>query len=202
MNSAAVQITNVPDDRDVTRIVAHQFCAQVTGKDLKDIGAYRRGPDIWLVVAAPFAPPAPEDRRAIGRRVLELTNQARSRARRCGSEWFAAAPPLMPAPAPLERAALEHSDDMARHDYMDHTGRDGSTPADRVTKSGYRWRTIGENLASGVMTPEDAVNGWVDSPHHCENLMSPRFTQMAVAYAVNPSSSGGIYWTQVFGTPR
>jgi uncharacterized protein YkwD len=32
--------------------------------------------------------------------------------------------------------------------------------------------------------------------------MSPRFRQMAVADAVNPSSNGGIYWTQVFGTPR
>jgi uncharacterized protein YkwD len=31
--------------------------------------------------------------------------------------------------------------------------------------------------------------------------MSSRFTEMAVAYAVNPSSSGGIYWTQMFGTP-
>jgi uncharacterized protein YkwD len=51
------------------------------------------------------------------------------------------------------------------------------------------------------MTPEDAVNGWVGSPHHCENLMSARFTQMSVAYAVNASSNGGIYWTQLFGTP-
>ncbi len=202
VKSASVQITNAADDRDVERILARQFCAQVTDRELKDIGAYRRGSDIWLVLAAPFAPPAPADRQAIGRRVLELTNQARSHARRCGSEWFAAAPPLMPAPAALERAALEHSDDMARHDYMDHTGRDGSTPADRITRTGYRWRIIGENLASGVMTPEEAVEGWVASPHHCENLMSPRFTQMAVAYAVNPAGRGGIYWTQLFGTPR
>ncbi|MFX5777110.1 CAP domain-containing protein, partial [Acinetobacter baumannii] len=78
------------------------------------------------------------DRPLVGRRVLELTNLARSRPRRCGSELFPAAPPLVPAPASLERAAQEHSEDMARHDYMDHTGRDGSTPAQRVTRSGYR----------------------------------------------------------------
>lgn len=90
---------------------------------------------------------------------------------------------------------------MARHDYMDHTGRDGSTPAQRVTRSGYRWKTVGENLASGVMTADEVVAGWLGSPHHCENLMNARFTQMAVAYAVNPASRGGIYWTQVFGTP-
>lgn len=202
VTSASVQITNVPDDRDIERIVARQFCAQVTAREFRDIGTYRRGPDVWLLVAAPFAPPAPTDRLAISRRVLDLTNQARARARRCGSEAFPAAPPLVLAPVALERAAAEHSQDMANHDYLGHTGHDGSTPADRVTRAGYKWKAIGENLASGVMTPEEAVNGWVGSPHHCENLMSSRFTQMAVAYAVNPSSNGGIYWTQVFGTPR
>ena len=201
VTSAAVQISNVPDDREVERIVARQFCAQITGKDLRDIGTYRRGADVWLMVASPFTPPAPTDRQAISRRVLELTNQARAHARRCGSEAFPAAPPLALAPAALERAAVEHSQDMANHNYMDHTGRDGSTPADRVTRTGYKWKAIGENLASGILTPEDAVNGWVGSPHHCENLMSARFTQMSVAYAVNTSSNGGIYWTQLFGTP-
>lgn len=202
INSASVQITNVPDDHDISRIVARQFCEQITGRDLRDIGAYRRGPDIWLVVAAPFNPPSAWDRQKISRRVLELTNQVRSQPRRCGSGYFPAVPPLTLAPAQLELAAREHSDDMANNDYMDHTGRDGSTPADRITRTGYQWRTIGENLASGVMTADEVVSGWTGSPHHCENLMSPRFREMAVAFAVNPASRGGVYWTQVFGTPR
>ena len=202
VNSAAVQISNVPDDRDVERIVARQFCAQVTARDLKDIGTYRRGADVWVMVAAPFIPPSPGDRQAISRRVLALTNEARAHARRCGREMFPAAPPLVLAPSTLDRAASEHSQDMANHNYMDHTGRDGSTPADRVTRAGYKWKAIGENLASGILTAEDVVSGWVGSPHHCENLMDPRFTQMAVAYAVNKASNNGIYWTQLFGTPR
>ena len=202
VTSAAVQISNVPDDRDVERIVARQFCAQITGRDLKDIGTYRRGGNVWVMVAAPFTPPSPGDSRAISRRVLELTNQARAHARRCGSEAFPAAPPLELAPSALERAAVEHSQDMANHNYMDHTGRDGSTPGDRVTRTGYKWRAIGENLASGILTPEEVVSGWVGSPHHCENLMTARFTQMSVAYAVNTASNNGIYWTQLFGTPR
>jgi uncharacterized protein YkwD len=32
--------------------------------------------------------------------------------------------------------------------------------------------------------------------------MEPRFTQMGVAFAVNPSSEGGIYWAQAFGRPK
>ncbi len=202
VNSAAVQISNVPDDRDVERIIARQFCAQVSARDLKDIGTYRRGPDVWVMVASPFMPPSPSDRRAISRRVLQLTNEARARARKCGREMFPAVPPLVLAPSALDRAAAEHSQDMANHNYMDHTGRDGSTPADRVTRTGYKWKAIGENLASGILTAEDVVSGWVGSPHHCENLMDPRFTQMSVAYAVNPASNNGIYWTQLFGTPR
>ena len=202
VTAATVQISNVPDDRDVARIVARQFCSQITGRDLKDIGTYRRGPDVWVMVAAPFTPPSPGDRQAINRRVLLLTNEARAHARRCGRELFPAAPPLVLAPVPLEKAAVEHSLDMANHNYMDHKGRDGSTPGDRATRTGYKWRLVGENLASGILTPDEVVSGWVGSPHHCENLMDARFTQMSVAYAVNTASNNGIYWTQLFGTPR
>lgn len=198
---ASVQVPNARDDRDVERTVAGQFCAQIAGRDVKEIGTYRRGTSVWVMVAAPFSPPSPGDRQAISRRVLELTNQARAHARRCGRELFPAAPPLMLAPVTLERAAAEHSQDMANHNYFDHTGRDGSTVAMRATRAGYKWKTVGENLASGIMTPEEVVSGWVGSPHHCANLMDARFTQMAVAYSVNSSSNNGIYWTQLFGTP-
>jgi uncharacterized protein YkwD len=198
---ASVQVPNARDDRDLERIVARQFCAQIGGKDVKEIGTYRRGTNVWVMVAAPFSPPSPGDRQAISRRVLELTNQARAHARRCGRELFPAAPALMLAPVTLERAAADHSQDMANHNYFDHTGSDGSTPATRATRAGYKWKTVGENLASGIMTPEEVVSGWVGSPHHCANLMDGRFTQMAVAYAVNTASNNGIYWTQLFGTP-
>ena len=200
--SAALQMTNVPEDRDVERMITRQFCSQLSGKAFRDIGAYRRGADVWLLVAEPFDPPRPGDQGEISRRVLELTNDARAHARLCGNRAFPPAPPLTLGPSSLERAAVEHSQDMAKHDYMDHTGRDGSTPGERVTHAGYKWKMVGENLASGIVTPEAAVNGWIGSPHHCENLMTPQFTQMTIGYAVNPSSAGGIYWTQLFGTPR
>src|SRR5438270_52705 len=79
---------------------------------------------------------------------------------------------------------------------------DGSSPEERITRSGYRWRETGENLASGIMTPEDAVAGWLRSPEHCANLMDPAFRHMGVAYAVNPRLEAGVYWAQEFGAPR
>jgi len=201
VTSASVEISGVPDSGDVDQILGRQFCSASTEPAFRDIGWYQRGSSVWIALAQPFTPPAPRDAGAISRRVLALTNDARSHTRRCGSTSFAAAPPLS-LNVLLERAALDHSKDMAAHNYMDHTGRDGSTPADRITHTGYEWRMVGENLASGVMTPEDAVAGWLHSPHHCANLMTARFTEMGIAFAVNSNSDAGVYWTQTFGTTR
>jgi uncharacterized protein YkwD len=85
---------------------------------------------------------------------------------------------------------------------MAHTGRDGSTPAQRITRGGYRWSEVGENLASGVMTAEDAVRGWLGSPEHCANLMDPLYRHMGVGFAVNAHDQRGVYWAMEFGTPR
>lgn len=91
---------------------------------------------------------------------------------------------------------------MARHSYFSHTGRDGSHVDARASSAGYRWRAIGENIAAGQMQADAAVQGWINSPGHCANLMAPVYTDMGAAFAVNNSSSAGIYWVQVFGTAR
>ena len=77
--------------------------------------------------------------------------------------------------ATLSHVARLYAQDMAAFGYMDHTGHDGSSPAERITRSGYRWREMGENLASGIMTPEELVAGWLESPDHCANLMDPLY---------------------------
>jgi uncharacterized protein YkwD len=201
VTSASIQVSGVPDSGDVEHIVGRQFCSASMEPRFREIGTFRRGTDVWIALAEPFVPPGARDAPTISRRVLALTNDARSHARRCGGTTFAAAPPLS-LNTSLEQAALEHSKDMAAHDYMDHTGRDGSSPADRITRTGYKWRMVGENLAIGVMTPEDAVAGWLQSPHHCENLMTARFSEMGIAFAVNSATDAGVYWTQTFGTTR
>jgi uncharacterized protein YkwD len=67
-----------------------------------------------------------------------------------------------------------------------------------VHRTGYRARHVGENIASGVPTAREVVDGWLASPGHCSNIMDPRFTEMGVAYATERRSRGVIYWTQVF----
>jgi len=133
--------------------------------------------------------------------VLRLVNDARSRPRRCGSETFGAARPLT-VNAHLERAALLHSREMARHSFMGHLGRDGSTPGERVTEAGYRWSTVAENVAAGQQTADEAVAAWISSSGHCANIMTAKYAEMGVASAINRKDRYGVYWTLNLAAPR
>lgn len=57
--------------------------------------------------------------------------------------------------------------------------------AKRASRAGYRWRAIAENIAAGQMNAAVAVQGWLNSRGHCANLMSPVYTEMGAAFAVN-----------------
>jgi uncharacterized protein YkwD len=185
----------------VASTMAAKYCKALTDPSLTDIGIHRQGDSYWIVLAAPFAPPPLAATAVVAARILALTNDARSYSRQCGTRMFEAAAPVAPNPL-LDRAAAVHARDMAQHSYLEHEGRDAASPADRVDRAGYRWRSVGENIASGQTTPEEVVREWIASPTHCATLMNPGFTDMGVAYAVDVNSEAGIYWAQVFGRPR
>jgi uncharacterized protein YkwD len=188
-------------DSGIASALAKQACKDIVNPVFRDVGVAHRADKAWIVLAAPLAPPAPNEAQAVGRRVLELVNEARSSTRRCGWKRFKAAAPVVLSDA-LQRAALAHARDMAGRSSLSHAGRDGSTAGERATSAGYRWRLIGENIAAGQPTPEQVVADWVKSPHHCANLMSTEYSEMGVAFAVEPHSVSGIYWTQLFASPR
>ena len=199
--SALIQLSSDPGAPSVANLVARHYCAMLVEPDFREIGIYQQRRESWIILAAPFSPPGAEASKAVAERVLDLVNQARTQARVCGSKRFAATG-MLSLNATLSGTSLAHAADMARYSYFSHEGRDGSTVEDRVTRAGYRWRSIGENIASGASSPEVVVNDWIRSPPHCANLMDPRFAEMGVAYAVNRASQAGIYWVQLFGTPR
>lgn len=176
-------------------------CRQLMDAALTDVGIYVDSGELRVVLAAPFAPAVRESEQTAGQRVLELINQARATPRVCGNRKYNAARPLRWNDQ-LAAASLAHAEDMARANYFSHSGRDGSNPAQRVERAGYRYRSIGENIAGGQRKPEDAVAGWLKSPPHCANLMNGAFSEMGVAYAVNSKSEMGVYWAQEFGAPR
>ena len=176
-------------------------CAAVMHLPMTDAGFHQRGNHLWVVVAQPFVAPAAAQGEQVEARILALVNAARAQPRHCGKELFVAVPPLLHQSL-LTEVATGHAADMAQHSYFNHTARDGSTVAGRATRMGYRWRSIGENLAAGQMTPELAVQGWLDSPSHCTNIMSPAFAEMGSAFVVNTWSTQAIYWVQVFGAMK
>jgi len=151
--------------------------------------------------ATPHSAPTASRAQAVTRQVLTLVNEARAKRRRCGWKRFDAAAPLVLSDV-LQQAALAHARDMAERKILSHGGRDGSTPGERATRSGYRWRVVGENIAAGQSTAEQVVAEWLGSPRHCANLMSADYSEMGIAYAVNPQSTLGIYWAQLFAAPR
>jgi uncharacterized protein YkwD len=199
--STSISIAGAPDEKALTRVIAERFCADVLNADFERAGAWERGKDVWIVLATPFTLPQAKDAAAIRKRALELVNQARAKARKCGRQNFGAARPVG-LDIKLDRTALTHSEDMARHGHMTHRGSDGTSVAERAAHAGYKWAKVGENVAAGTPGVEDVIQGWLQSPEHCANVMNPDFTQMGVAYAVNAVSEDGIYWTQVFATPR
>ncbi|MGW1160273.1 CAP domain-containing protein [Streptomyces sp. NPDC002513] len=99
--------------------------------------------------------------------------------------------------ATLTKVAQAHSDDMAAHRNMSHTGSDGSSPGDRITRAGYDWSAYGENVAYGYSTPEQVMAGWMSSSGHKANILNCAFKEIGVGLA-----QPGSYWTQNFGTAR
>jgi uncharacterized protein YkwD len=200
--SSAVHLSGAVSDAQVAHTLTASDCAILTEPRFTEVGAERRGRDVWMVLAAPLAVPNPGTASAVSREILSLVNAARAGGRRCGAKYFAPAAPLIINPA-LTAAALEHSRDMARHGEFDHHGHDGSTPTMRVQRAGYgRFQIVGENIAAGATTSTEVTQGWLASPAHCENIMDARFSEIGIAFMVNMASAEAIYWTQDFASPR
>jgi len=142
----------------------------------------------------------PADARAFETEVVVLVNEERAQGATCGSDSFAAAGPLTMEPR-LHCTARVHSLDMATRGFFDHVNPDGEDPFDRMTRAGYDYQAAGENIAAGQTTPQEVVAGWMESPGHCSNIMSPDFTQIGVGYVFTAEGQFPHYWTQTFGTP-
>src|SRR6202035_2653109 len=64
------------------------------------------------------------------------------------------------------------------------------------------WGEGGENIATGYMTPRDAVAGWMASQEHCQNLLTPDYANMGTGETPAPVGNyagTAATWTQDFG---
>lgn len=99
----------------------------------------------------------------------------------------------------LEAAARAQARLMAEKDELSHDL--GVTLRQRVTTAGY-YGAVGENLAGGQTTLEQAIQGWLDSPGHRDTLLSTRFVEFGLAAArveAGRKSRYGTYWAFIAG---
>lgn len=100
----------------------------------------------------------------------------------------------------LSVLARAHSQNMAAGGFFSHRGADGSLVDDRAEQLGMsNWAAIGENIAfiRGYEQPADlAVEQWMKSTSHRNNLLSRRWREAAIGVAVG--DNGTLYFTQVF----
>lgn len=131
--------------------------------------------------------------------MLTEVNRRRAMGATCGDD------PPSPPVGPLEIndiirvAARKHSTDMGEQAYFEHDSLDGRTFSDRMSMEGFMgafpW---GENIAAGQSTAFDAVEGFMNSPGHCRNIMNGDYRTVGFGYAFVEGSPYGHYWTQDF----
>jgi hypothetical protein len=74
----------------------------------------------------------------------------------------------------------------------------GGWPGDRARAFGYLGGAGAENAFCGYVSPEYAINGWMNSPGHRANLLDPNSREVGLGYYLRDSDGRG-YVTQDFG---
>ena len=82
--------------------------------------------------------------------------------------------------------------------YCGHQDTQGQGPGYRALVFGYLGFAGWENAFCGYVTPEDAIQGWMNSPGHRANLLNPNLREIGLGYYRRDSDGRG-YVTQGFG---
>jgi hypothetical protein len=130
--------------------------------------------------------------------IVEITNTVRTQA---------SLGPVTVSPQ-LTQAARDYAALLARTGKFSHDA-DG-TLTDRTGRAGYQHCLIAENLAShrdsrgfeSRALAKSAMEGWLNSPGHRQNLMTGDVTEIGVAVAKTPDKDPQYIAVQVLGRPQ
>ena len=103
--------------------------------------------------------------------VIRLTNEKRAQS---------GLPPLTLNPT-LAQAAQAKGADMLNKNYWAHVAPDGTQPWKFFLDFGYRYHYAGENLARDFPDASSAVDAWMASPSHKENMLSSKYKEIGIA---------------------
>lgn len=99
--------------------------------------------------------------------------------------------------ASLNAAAATHSRDMKNQNRPWHFGSDGSSPIDRVARSGYAGMMLGENISETFETELETLGAWMEQVDTREIILDRRATDLGFAWF--QEENGKIWWTLLLG---
>lgn len=110
-------------------------------------------------------------------------------------------PPLKES-ASLNVAAYKKGLNMFEENYWAHFSPSGKSPWDFIIGSGYRFSYAGENLARNFYNDTDAVNAWMASTTHKENILNSHYQEIGISIVEGTlNGQPTVLIVQEFGTP-
>lgn len=105
----------------------------------------------------------------------------------------------------LTQAAYAKANDMLAQGYFSHTSPDGKAFYRWVDSTGYEYSAVAENLAVNLnmVSAEQMVASWLNSPGHRANLLSGQYTEvgMGVSHGLYQGQEA-VFAVHVFAHPK
>lgn len=104
--------------------------------------------------------------------------------------------------ANLNMAAYKKGLNMLEENYWAHFSPSGKSPWDFILGSGYKFSYAGENLARNFYSDTDAVNAWMASPTHKDNILNAHYQEIGMSIVEGTlNGQPTVLIVQEFGTP-
>lgn len=107
--------------------------------------------------------------------IFDITNILRIRYHRQPLTWGPGA----------AHAAYLHSREMKLRNYFSHDSKWSGDLKTRLKREGILFQSAGENIAARYTDAAAVTMGWLNSPDHRSNMLSPDFTQLGVGAFTN-----------------
>ncbi len=85
----------------------------------------------------------------------------------------------------LQDVAKLKAEDLVNNEYFSHTSANLGTPFEMLKNNNVSYKIAGENLA-GSTTPEKAVQAWIESTSHRENILEEKFEYTGIYVLESP----------------
>lgn len=133
--------------------------------------------------------------------MAQAISSARGAGGDCGEQSFGANAPLVTMVPELRCAARQHASDLRRRGTLDHYGKDGRSPVDRIYAAEYPGIPRGQLIARGDLDTQAVLSAWLSDPEQCAALLDRELDEVGVGVRVK--AAGDVpYWVVTLGTRR